>query len=416
MKKIRIGIVGLWRGKTFLKLFDKSFEETVVTAVCETDPKRIEESKDDLNDSIEVFDDYDKFLESGKLDAVMLANYFHEHASYAIKAMEKGIAVLSETTAAPTLGECVDLVETCERTGAKYMLAANCLYFPALHAMKAKYESGKYGVLFNGNAEYIHGSVPNAENTNIPGKEAIIDEENLHWRKTLPMNYYNMHTLGPLMYATNSVPVKVMYKGTHNLEHNYACGKMSDCPTAMVITEMDNGAVFNTTGCANQVPPTKWYRLGFSQGNMETVRYEDAQNTLLEGYENEKGEQEFTSTRYTWTTSGAIEPENYEKGAAEKSGHGGIDYFVAYHFIQYMLGKSEPFFNVYRSVALSAAGIIGWYSALSDGKEYKIPDFTKKEDRDKVRGDYRLPIAKDYKDLTLPCRLEDKDKFDGFDF
>ena len=78
--------------------------------------------------------------------------------------------------------------------------------------------------------------------------------------------------------------------------------------------------------------------------------------------------------------------------------------------MKFVRGEITPFFDVYRSAALSATGILSWYSALS-GKEYDIPDFRKKEDRDKVRGDYRMPFAKRYEDLTLPCRLSEKDKF-----
>ena len=408
MEKIKVAVVGLRRGSTFLKLFGKDFSETTVVAVCDGDEERIEQLRKEelITPEIAVYDDYDKMLDEQEIDAVMLANFFHEHASYAIKAMNKGIAVLSETTAAPSLGDCVDLVEAQERTNAKYMLAANCLYFPGLHAMKEKVESGKYGELFTGYAEYFHGSDA-LENP-------VIDlEADTHWRKFLPASYYNMHSLGPLMYVTGTVPVKVSCKAVHKPEFTKARAKVEDTPTAMVITEMDNGAVFSTTGCSNQRPATKWYRLSFSGGNLETVRYDGGQFNLVEA--NAK-EETFSTTKYNWVSAGVIDGENYVKGTAENSGHGGIDYFVAYYFIQYMLGKHEPFLNIYRSVALSAAGIIGWYSALSDGQEYRIPDFSKKEDRDKVRGDYRMPFAKRYADLTLPCRLQDKDQFTGFDF
>ncbi len=403
MVKIRIGIAGLLRGAVFLELYGKSFEETVVTAVCEVDGKTIEDRKKDgsLTEDIKVFSDYDEMLESGLIDAVVLLNFFHEHADYAIKAMKKGIAVLSDTTAAPSLGKCVDLVETAEATGAKYMLGANCLYFPGLHAMRAKVKSGELGELFTGYAEYLHGIEPVDEE---------IDMDNLHWRKLIPATYYNMHSLGPLMYVSNTMPVKVSVKTIHKPEYMRLRAKVTDCPAAMVITTMDNGAVFNTTGCSIQSPSTKFYRLGFSNGNLETIRYEREQHSLVEF--NSKTETYITK-RYTWTSSGVVSADKYEKGAADNAGHGGGDYFVAYHFIQYMLGNEEPFYNVYRSVALSAVGILGWYSALSDGKEYDIPDFSKKEERDKVRGDYRCPIAKSFRDITLPCRLADKDKFEG---
>jgi len=92
-------------------------------------------------------------------------------------------------------------------------------------------------------------------------------------------------------------------------------------------------------------------------------------------------------------------------------GHGGIDFFMCYYFKEYLEGKIEPFLNVYRSAALSATGILAWYSALT-GKEYAVPDFTKKEDRDRVRNDYRTPFRKKEGENTLPYRLADKDRFE----
>ena len=122
-----------------------------------------------------------------------------------------------------------------------------------------------------------------------------------------------------------------------------------------------------------------------------------------------------STTRHSWVSSGVVDADDYKEGAAESAGHGGIDYFVGYYFIKYLQGKYEPFFNVYRSARLSANGILAWYSVLSDSKEYPVPDFTKKEDREKVRGDYRMPFAKRYADLTLPCRMDKKDEFTGCD-
>ena len=405
MEKIRIGVVGVRRGDTFVNLFANVFEETEVTAICEYDAEYLEQYKKDgkLPEGTKVFDDYDEMLDSGLVDAVMLANFFHEHADYAMKAMEKGIAVLSETTAAPSLGKCVDLVETAERTNAKYMLAANCLYFPNVHAMKKYVEDGSMGKVVSGNAEYWHASEPDLD--------AEWETENVHWRKMLPSTYYNMHTLGPLMYVTNSVPVKVSAKVTYNPEWCDARRQYQDNSSCMVLTEMDNGAVFNTTGCNNIFPSSKWYRLAMEQGALETVKFEEAKDLIVA-----KGHcDELSKTRYDWVTSGVVDAADYKTGTAESAGHGGIDYFVAYYFIKYMKGEHEPFLNVYRSVALSAAGILGWYSALSDGRELPIPDFSKKDDRDKVRGDYRMPFAKKYGEATLPCRIDKKHEFTGCD-
>lgn len=403
MKIYNVGIVGLLRGNSFVRPFGKTFPDSRVTGVCETNRETIERVKDTLPKETIIYESYDELLDSG-IDIVVLANDFHEHASFAIKALEKGIAVLSETTAAPSLGECVQLVEAVERTGGKYMLAANCLYFRGLHAMRDVLKSGKMGNILRGEAEYIHGT----EVGDIQVSDIKNDLDNLHWRQTLPSCYYNMHSLGPLMYVTESMPKKVRCIPSLSPEYSAKRKKLTGSCTAMVISTMDNGAVFNTTGCANHFPTSKWYRLACEDGALETVRYDDDEQSMICAYKDQ-----VVTTRYGWVDSGVVSKEEYDAEEVYEAGHGGIDYFTSFYFMKYMRGEMEPFFDVYRSVALSANGILAWYSALSDGKEYEIPDFTKKEDRDRVRNDFRMPFAKRYEDLTLPCNLDEKDKFEG---
>lgn len=401
IKKMRIGVFGLTRGGVALKPFADSFEETELTAICDFNTELLEKYKKQYPD-VKTYTDFDEFISSG-LDGVVLVNYFHEHAEYAIRAMKKGVAVLSETTAAATLGECVDLVETAEATGAKYMLAANCLYFPAVHAMKAEIESGKHGKVLYGQAEYVHG------HDGHPFTPAPVDLDNLHWRQTSPSCYYNMHTLGPLMYITNTVPVNVMCVPLYAPEFEKAVGRVRDCPNAMVITKMDNGAVFNTTGCAGHSPSNKWYRISCTETTLETERYNaDETNLLIVGCGTN-----YKKETHGFVSSGVVEQKDYKPRDINIEGHGGIDYWVYYNFVKYLLGEKEPFLDVYRSAALSATGILAWYSALSDSKIYDVPDFHKKEERDAIRNDYRSPYAKKYSDLTLPCEITKKDEFKG---
>ena len=344
---------------------------------------------------MKVYKDFDEFINSG-LDGVVLCNYFHEHAKYAIKAFEAGVAVLCETTAAASLGECVDLVEAAERTNAKYMLAANSPYYRGVHAMKERIEKEVFGKVIYADAEYIHPA-------GGMSKDAEMDYDNLHWRMTLPSCYYNMHTLGPLMYLTNTVPVKVVCKSA-KADLTY---KITDCVKTFTITEMDNGAVFNSTGVVDVGSSGKWFRIACENGTLETARYDQAGTKLVEVNHDSK---EIKTLEFTWATCGDLTPEEDAKygGLIGGKGHGGMDFILLYRFIKFLRGEEKPFFDVYRSVALSAAGILAWYSSLSDSKEYVIPDFKKKEDRDKVRGDYRTPFAKKYSDLTLPCKVDGK--------
>ena len=132
------------------------------------------------------------------MSAVFLCNYYPEHASYAIKAMENGMDVISECTAAGTLKECVELVEAVERTGRKYMLAENYPFSLPRLKMNQIVKAGKLGTLLYAEGEYNHsgkGSAKAFENRGI-----------YHWRGYLPRTYYATHALGPLMYMSGSMP------------------------------------------------------------------------------------------------------------------------------------------------------------------------------------------------------------------
>ena len=153
MKQFRIGIYGLWRGSSFLSILE-GFDDAVIAALCDRQEDKLKAAGERCPRA-KLFTDYEEML-GEDLDAVFLCNYFHEHAKCAVRAMEKGIAVFSECTSAPTLAECVGLVETAERTGAKYMIAENYPFSAALLEMKRIADTGKLGRILYAEGEYNH--------------------------------------------------------------------------------------------------------------------------------------------------------------------------------------------------------------------------------------------------------------------
>lgn len=409
-KRLRIGIMGARMGGAHAQTFVAMKKDVQITEICEKDTELHGSLDDCLEPGVKYYTDFDEFIHSG-LDAVVLANYFDEHAKYAIKAFEAGVDVLSETTAAPTLAECVELVEACEKYGRKYSLALNCPYFTAVYNMKKMIDEGTTGKVLFGEAEYLHCSEKSIDSKLVTNTPENVDLENLHWRQTLPPSYYNMHTLGPLMYITDSMPISVYCAPIRDAEYCEAEGKVKDCPGAVVITKMDNEAVFKTTGCENFRPTSKWYRLNCENGCMETERYDFREERFIYATRADYQETSLPGP----DASGLDNDEIREiKKYADTSHHGGINFYTSYHFVKYLQGEEKSEFDVYKAAALSAAGVLSWYSALT-GKEFRIPDFKNPEDREKIRYDSRKPFAKVYKDLTVPCRLDEKDKFDLYD-
>ena len=84
-QRIRVGVVGVGRGRSFTRAAGATGMELV--AICDTWEERLIAEGKTLNVRTHV--DYDEFLDCD-MDAVVLANYFHQHAPFAIKALDAG--------------------------------------------------------------------------------------------------------------------------------------------------------------------------------------------------------------------------------------------------------------------------------------------------------------------------------------
>ena len=199
MEKIRIGIFGFGRGSSFVESIRANGGELV--AICDKNPRRCADALEKYGAGVAFYEDFDAFIEH-PMDAVLLANYFHEHAPYAIRCLEKGIHVLSECTAAGTMAESVALVRAAEKSSAFYMLCENYPFMLFNQEMKRVYETGTLGRVLFAEGEYNHPGAPSN------GPLTLFDDMK-HWRRFLPRTYYITHSLAPLMYATGSIPRRV---------------------------------------------------------------------------------------------------------------------------------------------------------------------------------------------------------------
>ena len=381
-KTIRIAIFGGLRGMSYYDPI-MAIPGFTICAVCEQNPETRKSILEKVGHDTVVCEDFDTLLEQ-KPDAVILANYFHEHCKYAIRAMEAGIDVISETTAAPTPGEALDLLECCEKTGRKYMLAANCPTMVGPLEMTRRYREGKLGDVLYAEAEYFH----NLEGHDEQAAAKQYYPTETHWRRFIPSPYYNMHSMGVLMAATGLLPKRVTameiqnpaYADSLNIKTNRTAG-------GIALYEMENGAIFRSTGWCDVGPDGKWFRLSCQNGTVETERLN--QDRIL----------------YRPYGEPAVSYDPAEQYTEEEklSGHGGADARICRQICDYLSGvTAEPIFDLYRAVTLSLAGIYAFYSIL-EGKTFSIPDVKDKAAREVLRGDYRSTFPDENDARTLPC-------------
>lgn len=82
METLKIGVMGAGRGLGLAENF--ILQGCKLVAVCDNRPERLQNAKNRFGEGIVYCDSFEQFIEQD-LNAVILANFFHEHALYAIE-------------------------------------------------------------------------------------------------------------------------------------------------------------------------------------------------------------------------------------------------------------------------------------------------------------------------------------------
>ena len=167
--EIRVGVIGVRRGESFIKGATDAVGMKLV-AICDVWEERLQAVG--RNYGVATYTNYDAFLEHD-LDAVILANYFHEHGPFAVKALDAGKHVLSETSSNGTIAQGVALCRAVERSGCIYMLAENYCYTVFSQEMRRLYRTGEIGRVTYAEGEYNHPMAPDARLHIAPGAASL---------------------------------------------------------------------------------------------------------------------------------------------------------------------------------------------------------------------------------------------------
>lgn len=386
MAKLKLGVFGGGRGSAFIDIVNDCGGEVV--AICDKNENTLNHWKSKCP-SIACYNNFDDFIEHEGLEAVLLSNYFHQHAPFAVRCLEKGIHVLSECASNCTMGEGVALCRAVEKSGAIYSLLENYPQMCANQELERLYKGGTLGELAYAEGEYVHTLSPEEKNSLAPGE--------LHWRNWTPRSYYITHSLAPLMQMTDAMPVRVTGMASFNPTHLKGTAFRSGDSGAIMLCQTDTGAVMRVTGCAGFEPHGNWYRLSCTKGSAETVRGDEESVRLCYSHwapppSDDVGH--WNTYKAQWQSHGDL---------AAKGGHGGGDFWVIFNFFNAIRENKQPYWDVYRATAMASVAILGWRSILEGSKPYDIPDFRKEEDRVKYENDFLSPFPDENGNVDIPC-------------
>lgn len=149
MEKVRIGIIGIGNmGSGHAKsIAAGNCPEIELAAVCDINPERLEWAQENLPETVARFDDAIKMMESGLIDAVIVAVPHYFHPQYAMEGFKHHLHVMCEKPAGVYTKQVREMNAAAEKAdvafGMMFNQRTNCVY----RKMKEIVDSGEMGAI-----------------------------------------------------------------------------------------------------------------------------------------------------------------------------------------------------------------------------------------------------------------------------
>lgn len=401
--KVRLGFIGLGlRGDTHLVNALKR-NDIEVTAICDIDPKRIKIAQDRLQKAnyskAKVFSngdyDYRNLLEEKDVDAVIISTPWLWHTPMTVDAMKAGKYAGTEVSAATSLEECWDLVNTHEETGTHMMILENVNYRRDVMAVLNMVRQNVFGELIHFRCGYQHDLRAVKFNNGMQpyGGGVLFGEKatsEAQWRTlhSLKRNadLYPTHGIGPIAaYADINRGNRFMSLTSHATKsrglHNYIVKEGGpDNPNAKlrwklgdIVTTTIETAAGETIIVTHDTNLPRPYSLGFRVQGTKGLWEVDGNRMYIEGKSNPHRWDDATE----WLEKYDHPLWKKYEDTAVGAGHGGMDFFVLNAFIESVKNNVAPPLDAYDAAAWSAITPLSELSIANNGEVQDFPDFTR---------------------------------------
>ncbi|MDN5205029.1 Gfo/Idh/MocA family oxidoreductase [Fulvivirgaceae bacterium BMA10] len=402
-RKARLGFIGTGlRGRNHVGLALKR-DDVEIKAICDIDPDAINKTKamfkkagkkepavygkDEL--------DFKNLLERDDIDGVIISTPWLWHTRMAVAAMRAGKYAGVEVSAANTIQECWDLVNTYEATGVPCMILENVCYRPDVMAVLNMVRKGMFGEMVHLECGYQHDlrHVKFNDGKTAYGKGVEFGEKGFseaRWRTAHSVNrngdLYPTHGVGPVAQYTNInrgnrfvslTSTASKSRGLHNyiVEHGgedhpnaKVKFKLGDVITTVIKTANDESIIVSHD--TNLPRP---YSLGFRVQGTKGIWMDVNQSLHIEG----------TSPAHRWEPTKKYFEEYMHPlwkthgHKATGAGHGGMDWFVIHAFVESIKRKAPTPQDAYDAAAWSAITPLSEKSIADGSDSVEFPDFTR---------------------------------------
>lgn len=146
MDKIRLGIIGVGNmGSGHLRnVTEGKCPKVEVTAVADINHEKLDNALK-IQPDLRCFDSAEKLLDSGLVDAALIAVPHYGHPVYAMECFKRGLHVLTEKPAGVTAQSVREMNEVAERSGVKFAIMFNQRTDPLYRRAREIVASGALG-------------------------------------------------------------------------------------------------------------------------------------------------------------------------------------------------------------------------------------------------------------------------------
>ncbi len=403
-EKLNVGMIGVGlRGTNHMNNLLQR-DDVNITAICDIDDVRIKMSLDAISKAggakPKTFGkdekDYLNLLALPEVDAVLIATPWLWHTRMAVDAMKAGKFTGMEVSAANTMEECWDLVNTHEETGAHLMILENVNYRRDVLAVLNMVKQNVFGEMMHFRCGYQHdlrGVLLN-DGKDAYGKGVEFGDRGISeskWRTQHSVlrnaDVYPTHGLGPVAvmddinrgnrflsltsHATKARGLHdyIVENGGKDHPNAKVRFKMGDVITSTI--ETANGETIIVTHDTTLPRP---YSLGFRVQGTKGLWEVDGNRIYIEGK---------SAKPHEWDVADAW-LEKYDHPLWKKygehalgAGHGGMDFFVDHAFVESAKLNVAPPMDAYDAAAWSAVTPLSEASIANNGEPQDFPDFTR---------------------------------------
>ena len=367
-KKVNIGVVGLGFGREFVPIFQNHPYGGKV-AICTRTPSTLKAVGDEFGIPEELrYTDYYEMLKNPELDAIHIVTPVPEHYRQTIAALEAGKHCACTVPMALSIEECQHIIDTCKKTGKKYMMMETSLYTREFLYVKKLLDEGKFGRL-----QFVRSD--HTQNLAMDGWGSYWDG--------LPPFYYGTHALSPVVGILQKQPKSVICHGTGHVSADKA--EKYGCPFA------GETATFTFKDSDVVVESTRWLfetirqcREGFdvygTDMSFEWEQVIDDGHVIYTGTDD--------AEKIVCPDTGEMLPESIRKYTLREAisdvsqasfrqglGHGGSHPHIAHQFISAIAEDRTPPVNEIEAATITCMGISAHKSAMNGSAPVEIPDF-----------------------------------------